>query len=193
MNLRTLLLPVLAIAMAALTSCTSVVCKQPVGETPVKLDEAAWDTPWHTADGDVVFTRVKDADKGILEAAWVEVKNREFVTEKHDVHLREAGSWQWCSISGGDDGTFFFGRMSVEDGQLMVWLARPEAFMAPVRAGKLKGRLMKDLNGKESGSVLLDSLSGKDLITIEKNEIPAVFDWSKPLVLFRMKPAPEKK
>ena len=193
MNLRTVLLPVLVIATAAMTSCTSVVCKQPVGEKPVKLDEAAWETPWRTAEGDVVYTRVKDSEKGILEAAWVEVKNREFVTEKHDIHVREAGSWQWCSISGGDDGTFFIGRLSVDDGELLLWLAKPEGFIAPVRAGKLKGTLMKGPNGKESGSVLLDSLSEKDLSAIEKGEIPEVFDWSKPLVLFRMKPAPEKK
>ena len=173
--------------LGSLVSCASVVSKKPIGETPAELKPEAWQGTWMTPDKHVVHLRVKDAAKGILEAAWVEEKNEKFVMESHELLVRKHGEWLWANMHEGDDGTYLFGRITEpDDDQILSWGANPPGFADAVRSGKLKGELMKNPEGKESGSVLLEGLSDADMQAIERGDFKGAFNWEHPLVLVKL-------
>lgn len=175
------------LALGALSSCASVVSKQAIGETPAELKAEDWEGAWMTPDKHVVHLRVKDAAKGVLEAAYIEEKNDKFVMESHDLLVRKHGEWLWVNMKEGDDGTFLFGRITEpDDDQILAWSAHPPGFADAVRSGKLKGELMKNPEGKESGSVRLEGLSDTDMQAIERGEFKDTFAWDHPLVLVKL-------
>lgn len=176
-----------AAVISMMTSCTSVVSKTAVGSSPAELDAEKWEGTWMTPDKHVVLLRVKDAAKGLIEVAWVEVKNDSFVMESHELHVRQHGGWLWANMKEGDGGTFLFGRISEpDDDQILGWVANPPAFAEAVRSGTLKGELMKKPDGKESGSVLLEGLTEANLDVIQSGAVKDAFVWDRPLVLMKL-------
>ena len=170
-----------------LVSCASVVSKTAIGDTPAELKAEDWEGTWMTPDKHVVHLRVKDAAKGVLEAAYIEEKNEKFVMESYELLIRKHGDWLWASMKEGDDGTYFFGRMAEPDNeQILAWSANPPGFAGAVRNGKLKGELLTNPDGKESGSVLLEGLTDADMQAIERGEIKDAFAWDHPLVLVKL-------
>lgn len=181
-----LILPV-AVVLSSLVSCASVVSKKAIGDTPAELKSEDWEGAWMTPDKHVVHLRVKDAAKGVLEAAYIEEKNEKFVMETHELLLRKEGEWLWANMKEGDEGTYLFGRITEpDDEQILAWWANPPGFADAVRRGRLKGELMKNPEGKESGSVLLGGLTKADMQAIERGEIKDAFAWDHPLVLMRL-------
>ena len=179
----------LALACALLCSCTSVLCKRPVGDEPVMLDKARWNGSWTTSDGDVMFTRVEDAAKGLLEIATVSLEDSEIKVEKRIMQVRKTGHWLWANLKQENGDTYEFVRISEPDEQVMYWTPNAAPFIERVRKGSLKGELLKDSEGKENGTVVLNALSGDDLVAIEAGKWGEVLAWDKPMVLRRLKPA----
>ncbi|MFZ4764886.1 MAG: hypothetical protein ACOYMN_08010 [Roseimicrobium sp.] len=177
----------LAPCLLALASCANVVSKKAVGDTPAELKAEDWEGTWMTPDKHVVHLRVKDAAKGELEAAWVEEKDEKFVMETHELLIRKHGEWLWANMQG-DDGMFLFGRITeADDDRILAWGAHPPGFAEAVRSGKFRGELLKNADGKETGSVRLEALSDADLQALERGEIKDAFAWDHPLVLVRLR------
>jgi hypothetical protein len=170
-----------------LSSCASVVSKTIIGDKPAELKAEDWEGTWMSSDKHVVHIRVKDAVNDVLEVAWVEEKDKHFVLESHEMILRKHGGWYWANMKEGDDGTYFFGRVTKpKDDQILGWSASAPGFVEAVRASKIKGELMKKPDGQESGSVLLEGLSEAELKAIEQDEVKGVFVWDHPLVLMKV-------
>lgn len=187
MKLNTSILLLLVMVIASMTSCSSVVSKNLIGSTPAELDSEEWEGTWMTPDKHVVHLRVKDSAKGVLEAAYIEEKNDKFVMESHELLVRKHGDWLWVNMKEGDDGTFLFGRITEpDDDQILAWSANPPGFADAVRSGKLKGELMKNPDGKESGSVRIEGLNDANLDAIQRGEIKDAFAWEHPLVLIKL-------
>jgi hypothetical protein len=170
-----------------LSSCASVASKTVIGDKPAKLKAEDWEGTWMSPDKHVVHIRAKDTEDGVLEVAWVEEKNKHFVLESHEMILREHGDWLWANMKEGDDGTYFFGRVTKpKDDQILGWSASAPGFVEAVRSAQIKGELMKKPDGTESGSVLLEGLGEADLKAIQQGEIKGVFVWDHPLVLMKI-------
>jgi hypothetical protein len=170
-----------------LSSCASVVSKTVIGDKPAKLKVEDWEGTWMSPDKHVVHIRAKDTEDGVLEVAWVEEKNKHFVLESHEMILREHGDWLWANMKEGDGGTYFFGRVTKpKDDQILGWSASAPGFVEAIHASKIKGELMKNPDGKESGSVLLEGLGEAELKAIEQGEIKGLFLWDHPLVLMKV-------
>jgi hypothetical protein len=164
-----------------------VTSHQIVGETPAKLEAEAWEGTWMTPDKHVLHLRVKDADQGVIEAAWIEEKNDQFVMEANELLIRQQGDWLWANLKDEDSGDFLFGRITQpDDERLLSWPAHAQGFAEAVRRGKLQGELVKNAQGKESGNVKLSALTDANLESIQRGEITEAFLWDRPLVLMKL-------
>jgi len=174
------------LACAFLCSCTSVTCKQPVGEKPVVLDKAKWNGSWANANGDVFYTRVKDAGQGLLELVSAAIEDSEIKVERATVRIRASAAWLWASMKDEDDENFSFGRVTEPGQEILYWIPQPAPFAERVRKKQLPGVVTKDSDGKDK-DVLLEALSTEHIKAIEEGKWGEVFDWSQPVVLRRLK------
>ena len=179
----------LSLACVVLCSCTGVLCKRPVGDEPVLLDKGRWNGSWTTPEGDVMFTRVVDSAKGLVEIAMISLEEKEIKMEKRILQIRKSGDWLWASSKEDSEANYEFGRISEPDEEMIFWLPKAAAFIERVRKGELKGLLPKDSEGKETGTVVLDALSAENIKDIEAGKWGNVFAWERPMVLRRLKPA----
>ncbi|MFZ4764887.1 MAG: hypothetical protein ACOYMN_08015 [Roseimicrobium sp.] len=193
---RTITYLFIAVALSALVSCSSVTTTQPVGDTPLKLNNKTWDGAWLGTDGGVLYTRVKDERRGLLEVVWVEEKNDELKLVKLQVFLRQARSakWIWASVDisqqeedkakrNNPPNYHFLVVTHPTDGRLIYWLANVTAFGEAVEDGLLKGKIMKDKNSIE---VVLDPLRDEDLRNMERGGMPDVALWNEPKIFIKL-------
>ena len=179
----------LSLGCVALCSCTNVLCKRPVGDEPVLLDKAKWNGSWTTSDGDVIFTRVDDSAKGLVEIASISLEASEIKMEKRVLQIRKTGDWLWASSKKDGEDTYEFVRVSEPDEQMIYWVPKAAPFIERVRKGELKGSLLKDSEGKETGTVVLNALSAENIKDIEAGNWGNVVVWEQPMVFRRLKPA----
>lgn len=175
-----------------IAGCTSVTSRKLVGETPVTLDAKLWNGTWTDDAEAVIYLRVKDATNGVLEAATVELSDTELKFNKFEVRVRQSGAWLWANFKDEGETGYTFVRLAEPDRHLLVWSPDPAAFVKRVKAGTLTGELLKDDQGKESGSVVLDELKAEHIRAIESGEWKDAFDLARPGILRRLGPAPEK-
>jgi hypothetical protein len=178
-----------ALACGLLCSCSSVASKRPVGDEPVVLDKAKWNGIWTTSDGDVVFTRVEDSSKGLIEIAGISLHETEIKVEKHLIQILKTGEWLWANMKSEKEGFYQFARISEPGEQLIYWIPKAGPFIERVRKGDLKGELPKDDDGKEKGEVILESLSAQNIKDIEAGKWGNVIAWEDPQVFRRLKAA----
>jgi hypothetical protein len=172
------------------TGCTSVTSRKPVGDQPVTLDPKVWNGVWTDDDEAVLLMRVKDATNGIVEVAVPEIGDDGISLETMDVQVRQTDDWWWASFKDRPESAFTFLRVSQPDRHLLVWSPRPAAFAKRVKEGALEGTLLKDDQGKESGSVVLEELKAEHLRAIESGAWPDALDLGEPMILRRLGPKP---
>jgi hypothetical protein len=164
----------------ALAGCDYVASKHPVGETPLALEESEWEGAWLEGDSPVTV-RVVDAKQGLLQAAWVEERDGEFVMDSVDVFLRRFEDWTFASFAGvdQDEPNLLWGRLGRDDRNgLFLWWPRPEAFKRLVEEGRLPGTIDGD-------DVLLERLEAEHLAIIASEEQGVLFEWDEPMTFYR--------
>ena len=164
----------------ALVSCAEVVSKNIVGDTPAKLDPKKWNGAWSTEEGESIHARVKDAGKGLLEVAWLEVSDNAIEMKKLDVHIREAGGWLWASYKEEGKQDYVIARIGEPDKNLLAWSLKFEPLAALVKSGKLKGEVLKDDKGNDTKTLRIDGLHDIELEQIREGKWGEVFKWDKP-------------
>ncbi len=169
-----------ALLVVVLAGCAVVASKQPVGETPLSLDDSDWEGTWLTEDG-TLTVRVVDAEQGLLQVAWVEQQGGEFVLETIDVMLRQYRDWTFASFAGVEEGQsdLLWSRLDRNERQLFLWAPRPEEFKRLVEEGLLPGAVTGD-------DVLLERLDADHLAILVSEEHGVLFDWDEPMALHRL-------
>lgn len=166
-----------------LTACSSVYSINPVGEKPVHLELDEWNGNWLGANG-VMTIRVKDAEHGILQVAWIE----DMELLQYQVQLLESGDWVFFNLrEEEDDDGYFWGRVKKDSNSIILWDPEISKFRTLVEAGTLPGEVKKSGKDNEYDSdVILGELTVEHLqiITSEKNGV--LFDWDDPLVLIKL-------
>jgi len=185
MNANVIKLWFVVLGILLIAGCTSVTSRKLVGDQPVPLDPKVWNGAWTDDDETVLFLRVKDATNGVLEIAVPEMTDTEITLEKLDVHIRKTGDWWWASFKEKADDAYTFVRVSEPDHHLLAWSPDPAAFVSRIKAGLLKGELLKDAEGKESGSVILDELKPEHLRALESGEWRNGLPLDKPAMILR--------
>lgn len=165
--------------LVLLAGCDHVASTHPVGETPLPLEESDWQGVWVQTGGSLTV-RIVDAEKGVLEAGWVEEKDDTFVLETVTGHLRTYQDWTFASFTGVEDAPgFLWCRLELEDGQMILWWPRPGDLARLVEQGLLPGRV-------EDGDVMLERLGPEHLAILVGEEHGVLFQWDEPMVFRRL-------
>jgi hypothetical protein len=196
-------LPVLLL----LAACEAVYSPQPIGEEPLPLNVADWQGTW--LQGDIVLlTTVLDAEKGILQATWLERykdgARQEVLTgevrrsgeavffnaieQPADVNGEGAGENETPGATGAvtpaapaesPKPLYWWARARLDGSHVTVWWPNVEAFRTAVRAGRLPGTVRDD------DHVVLGSLTPEQLALFDAPE-SGLLDWSNPVVFVRV-------
>ncbi|MDX1571576.1 MAG: hypothetical protein R3200_13930 [Xanthomonadales bacterium] len=178
------IMPLLALLLGALLSgCQMVSSEEPVGEHPAQLDSDDWDGIWLHEEAAITLL-VLDADRGTLEAAWVEEKAGRLVMEAVQAEVRGAGEWLFINTRlepGEEDASprFGFARVVIEDDRMLFWTPDLAGFRKAVESKRLPGTAGED-------QVHLGKLTGPQLAEIIRGG-PELFDWQNPTILIRYK------
>jgi len=166
-----------------LAACSSVYSTNPVGEKPVQLDSGQWDGNWLGADG-VMTIRVKDAEQGILQVAWIE----DMELLQYQVQLLESGDWVFFNLrEEDDDDGYFWGRIKNDGDSIILWDPDIKKFRALVTKGVLPGEVKKTGKNMEFFSdVILGELTPAHLQVITSGDQGVLFNWDEPLLLIKL-------
>lgn len=173
-------LALLGLMLLAISGCSAVISKHPVGNKPARIVAKEWEGNWLTTDGTVRIT-VSDADKGTLKAAWVEDdKQGKPALETADIEVRESGEWLFANTREHDKNRgYVWGRIRNEDGQIIVWSPDAKLIAQCVKDGVLPGKLDGD-------EVILEELNSKHLNILTSGERGVLFSWDKPTVFVKV-------
>jgi hypothetical protein len=165
------------LALLVLGGCESVYAPRPMGKQPVPLDEG-WSGTW-LADGAAVTTRVRDAEKGLLQVAWIETGQQGLELEVLEGAVRSGAGLTFFSVK--DKETEHGYQWLIIDhapGRIRAWYPDPEAFVGAVERGEIPGRAFE-------GSVVLGELTDEHLARIAE-PASGLLEWREPLVLLRV-------
>ncbi len=172
-----------ALSLLVLTGCTAVYSVNPVGEKPHAIEADDWDGTWR-GGGDAVSIKVIDAEKGILQMAWIE--NMEF--NLFQAHLLESNDWVFVNFKEKvDDDGYLFARIKKSGNTITMWDPDVDKIRALVTDGTLPGTIKGSSNGVESnGNVVLGKLSAEHLKIITSGDRGILLDWENPIFLRRL-------
>jgi len=188
----------LLIAALGLSGCEAVFTQQPVGDELVKLDPEVWQGTW-LSDEIVVLTTVLDADKGLLQAAWVERAADGARFESVTGSVRRTGDMLFLNMQHGqfedqaaggasanettegppDVPEFYWARIENDGHRAVFWWPDVAQITVAVNEGKLPGTIKQDKD------VLLGALDATQLALINA---PAnnLLKWSQPVTFIRI-------
>ena len=182
----------------ALTGCEAVFTPQPLGDEVVKLDPATWQGTW-LSDEVVVVTTVMDADKGLLQAAWVERGEAGAKFETATGTVRRTGDVTFLSMeheqfkdtSQGDttakdqqentrnEPEYYWARISNDGRRAILWWPDVEQIRLAVGDGRLPGVV------KENQDVMLKQPEAAQLKLINAPD-SNLMKWSQPVAFIRI-------
>lgn len=183
------------LGLLGLSACESVFVEQPLGQEVVVLDEALWQGHW--SNGEIVITTtVIDAEKGILQAAWIERGEHGAELEMATGYVRKTGERIYLNLPNYDSDEspaesanestlqaskpeYHWARLVLDEHQASMWWPNQERFRDAVKAGTLPGSV------KEDQDVLLGDLSAEQLDLINSPEAN-LLNWTEPMVFVRI-------
>lgn len=174
-----------------LTGCESVFVAQPLGDEVVVLEEKLWQGQWSNGEM-VITTTIINAEKGILQAAWVERGELGGELEMATGYVRRTGGVIYLNLpnldsdalpdeDAGDDKVpeYHWARLQQDEHRAVLWWPSQERFRDAIRAGTLPGTI------REGHDVVLGQLNEQQLQYINTPEAN-LLNWTEPLVFVRI-------
>ena len=175
---------ILIVVAILLTGCSAVYAPEPLGDRAVQLD-SSWAGSWLSDDA-TVTTTVIDAEKGLLQFAWLEAKSGSIEMNSYRVALRSRGETIFANVH--DDqtkhGYHWFLVEKKSDRLVLVWGPDAEQFVTAISEEKLPGTVLKP-DDPDSDDVVLGELEPEHLDRII-DPASGLVDWKDPLVLVRV-------
>ena len=166
----------------------AVYTSKPIGEKPAVISSEDWEGVWMgrgIVKGLAINIEVLDEDKGVVRAVWIDdLGNGKFKLQDHEVNLTESGEWRFFSLEEKEpeeserNERYLWGRLQNGDGLIGIWLPDAAKFEALIEEGILPGTV-------ENGSVILGELTAEHMELITTSEEGVLWEWGKPLILFR--------
>ncbi len=162
-----------------------------MGDEVVVLDKALWQGQWSTGEV-VITTTIIDADKGILQAAWLERREQGAEMEMATGYVRKSGEVIYLNLPNYDRDEltkpdtdeekrpeYHWARLALDEHRAVLWWPDQENFRDAVKAGTLPGTI------KDDEDVVLGKLNAEQLQLISS---PAanLLNWTEPLVFVRI-------
>jgi hypothetical protein len=191
MAMKKLYRALMLLSLLGLAACESVFVQQPLGDEVVVLDETAWQGQWSNGEM-VIATTVIDAEKGILQAAWIERGEHGAELEMATGYVRKSGDFIYLNLPnlGGDEvpentsvaanaPEYHWARLVFGEHQATLWWPHQNRFRDAVKSGVLPGLI------KEDQDVVLAELSAEQLQLINSPEAN-LLSWTEPMVFVRI-------
>jgi len=182
---------ILFLSFLWLSACESVFVEQPLGDEIVVLDEAVWQGQWSNGEM-VITTTIIDAEKGILQAAWIERGEHGAELEMATGYVRKSGAVIYLNLPDYDRDKaqsepvtetskpeYHWARLEIDGHRATLWWPDQGRFRDAVKAETLPGVI------KEDQDVLLGALSAEHLRLISSPEAN-LLNWTEPLVFVRI-------
>jgi hypothetical protein len=183
------------IAVLCLPGCEAVFTEQPMGEEVVKLDRTVWQATW-LGDEVVLITTVMDADKGLLQAAWVERRPDGASFEAVTGTVRRTGDLLYLNMehqpeeegnaattppaeATQDAPEYYWARIENDGRRAVLWWPDIEQVKVAVGDGRLPGTI------KEDKDVVLRPLAASHLQLIN-SPTSGLLKWSQPVTFLRI-------
>jgi len=179
----------------ALAGCEAVFTEQPIGDEAVQLDPATWQGTW-LSEEIVLLTTVVNAEKGQLQAAWVERGPDGARFEAVTGTVRRAGEALFLTmehersteaeVAEGEPGElavsspeYFWARIENDGRRAILWWPNVEQFRLAVDEKKLPGVIKHDKD------VVLGPLDAGQL-TLIGSPASNLLQWSQPVTFIRV-------
>ena len=143
----------MALLVAPLCGCSSVVSTRPMGETPLDLTGEAdkWTGTWRSPMGPCMLT-VVEATNGVLAMTSTKPQGWwRWSNETMRVYLRTGGDWTYASVdyTEGTNACYLWGKVANDDGFILWWMPDPDKFKPLVESGALPGTIEKTIKKKK--------------------------------------------
>jgi hypothetical protein len=140
----------LSITFLLLSACEAVFTEQPLGEQSTVLDKETWQGTW-LSDGVVLMTTVVDAEKGVLQAAWLERGDEGARMESYTGFVRHTDDWLFLNMQQPTEDTeavagneYFWARVDNNGQRSILWWPNVNEMRIAVNTGKLPGLVKED-------------------------------------------------
>ena len=177
-----------------LTACESVFVTQPLGDEVVVLEEKLWQGQWSNGEM-VITTTIINAEKGILQAAWVERGQLGGELKVATGYVRRTGDVIYLNLPNFDSEAlpdedtgeaelpealeYHWARLHHDGHRAILWGPDQNRFRDAVKTGTLPGSI------KEDQDVLLGKLNEEHVRSINSPEAN-LLTWTEPLVFVRI-------
>jgi hypothetical protein len=166
----------------ALSACSPVLVREPIGEAPYPVQREEWEGEWIHEDG-LTIIRVADETEGILFLSGLEEKEEEALRlETLKVTLRQSGGWVFASLrdetASAKEDEYVWGRVRKADNLILVWLPDSGKFERLIEEGILPG--------STDDGVLLTDLKKEHYEIITSEAQGVLFEWDEPMILRRV-------
>lgn len=181
-------LPLLAVLFSG-----CVVSNTPVGDKVAELKPAVWNAKWRDGNGEIGWTKIKDAKLGVVEVGTSEPWPG-LARSTQEILVRNLGPLVIANEKSNDAPGFGyeFGRLSIDAKHLVVFGANEPSFASLVKRHEIAGKLDKDKDGKPNGSCFLERFSDKDYRRLKEEgfDVRSLFNEDPDTVLVRDKWTP---
>ncbi len=186
------LLPVLLIFIV--TGCSSVTSQYPVGLENYPLTADAWNGTWFS-DEAAITIQVTDAEKGIVQLAWIEKNLDKLKFESFTCRIMKGRKWLYGNVLPAADESkkagehYFWGKLKKEDNKIIIWHPSVAAFREAVATKRLQAIPTDQGKTKEErfSDDSIHIIDGPEvLIDLVESSDSTYFEWEEPTILIRM-------
>lgn len=176
----------LSLLMIFLSGCTTVVTQHPIGTEPYFAAKSDWQGTW-LSDNEIVKIKVLDESAGSIQIAWIEDNEAELKFEQVTCQLMKSKNAVYIhtlNLPNEDFGGYYvWGKIQLENNQIIIWEPMFEAFKSAYQEKKLKASVEKNDKQEISNIQLTDT--PENILSVIEND-KTFFDWENPTVLVRL-------
>jgi hypothetical protein len=195
----------LTLILLSSTGCEAVIVDDPIGLTPLTLEDNEWEGTWvgyaSGEEGTVAGSiQVVDAENGVIQVTWI--ASDDVSTAR--IYLREAAGWTFASIpypgslfqygldeqiDPADETQYVWTRIVKQDQSIFFWVPDVARFAEMVSNGRIPGTV--ETRESEPGpfggtEVRLGDLELEDYEFAAADDAGAMFEWDEVGVLVRV-------
>ncbi len=161
-------------------ACSAVFVAEPLGDTVVILNPDEWQATW-LSDEVVVTTTVLDADKGLIQAAWIERRPAGAELETTEAYLRSSGDILYGNVKDVNEQgetRYVWLRINKSPRRLTFFKPDIEQFQSLIEAGQFPGKVIED-------GIVLGTLIAQHIKMINSPS-SQLLEWEDPVVFIRI-------
>jgi len=182
---------ILILAVILFQGCSLVTVKKPIGEKSFSINISAWEGIWYDGDNTVLFIKVRDKKKSVLNVKAVENSSDILKIKEFNVFLRKGAKMIFANIPFKDIADkkelnlrnrdcYIWGAVKNQNNRIVFFSPDGKEFKDLIDEGKLNGVA-------EKGYIHLSSSVKIVMELCESERSGRMFDWENPVIFRKLK------